>query len=66
MTRTLETVVAREPTQQPDSRVAKLEARLRELQHELAAQEKLAAADREIETLKEAALQARRTAASFA
>ena len=66
MTRTAKAVAAREPTQRPDPRVAKLEARLRELEHELAvAQANLAAANQEIQALKEAALQARRMAAGF-
>jgi chromosome segregation ATPase len=62
-----EAVASREPTQQPDLRVAELEAQLRQLEQELAAaREKLAAANQEIEILKEAALQARRMAAGFA
>ncbi len=64
---TAKAVAARGQTQQPDSRVAKLEARLRELEHELAvAQANLVAANQEIQALKEAALQARRMAAGFA
>ena len=50
MTRTPEAVASREPTQQPDLRVAELEAQLRQLEQELAAaQEKLAAANQEVE-----------------
>ena len=67
MTRTPKAVASREPTQQPDLRVAELEAQLRQLEKELAAaQEKLAAANQEVEQLKEGALQARRMAAGFA
>jgi hypothetical protein len=66
MTHRAKAVAAREPKQQPDPLVAKLEGRLRELENELAvAQTKLAAANQEIQTLKEAALQARRMAAGF-
>ena len=47
--------------------MAELEAQLRQREQELAAaREKLAAANQEIEILKEAALQARRMAAGFA
>jgi len=49
MVPSLEAVAPREPMQQPDLRVAELEAQLRQLEQELAAaREKLAAASQEI------------------